>query len=78
MVGNRFHLPIGLSGTYHEVVGNGGKRGDIQDEDVAGFLLKRALGDSQGLSLGVVCDRSPPEINYAELYRIPPLPATAP
>ena len=45
MFRDRAGLTVGFPGAEHQIIGNGGQLGDIEDDDVNGFLFECCLGD---------------------------------
>jgi hypothetical protein len=49
-VRDRADLPFRFTGTDDEVIGDRGQCGDMQDEDIGGFLIQRCPCDNQCFS----------------------------
>ena len=70
MLADRADLTVGVAGTQHQVIGNGGEGGDMEDQDVIGLFLDGRLSDGNGSCFRLRYDRRPPDTNSFALYKI--------
>ena len=71
MIGDGTRLAIRVCRADDEIVGNGGQRRDLEDEDVGGLLIEHGLGDGEGRGSSCWYDRGPLGIDDDGVYKIP-------
>src|SRR6185295_13737356 len=71
MIGDGARLAIRIRRTYDQVVGNGGQRRYLEDENVGGLLIEHGPGNGEGRGPSCSCDYCPLGRDDAEVYKIP-------
>ena len=71
MIGDGTRLAIRIRRTYDQVVGNGGQRRYLEDENVGGLLIEHGPGNGEGRGPSCSCDYGPLGRDDSEVYKIP-------
>ena len=71
MIGDGTRLAIRIRGTDDQVVGNGGQRGYLEDENVGGLLVEHGPCNREGRGPSCSCDYGPLGRDDGEVYKIP-------
>jgi len=71
MIGDGTRLAIRIRGTDDQVVGNGGQRGYLEDENVGGLLVEHGPCNREGRGPSCSCDYGPLGRDDFEVYKIP-------
>ena len=71
MIGDGTRLAIRIRRTDDQVVGNGGQRRYLEDENVGGLLIEHGPGNGEGHGPSCSCDYGPLGRDDSEVYKIP-------
>lgn len=71
VIGDGAGLAIRIGRADDQVIGNGGQRRNLEEDDVGGFLVKHPPCNGDGRGSSCSCDRGPLGRDDAGVYKIP-------